>query len=741
MPASTPLVSVVMAFRNGARYLEPAISSVLGQDHSELELLLCDDASTDTSPAIAADWAARDGRVTILRSERQGGPGVARNRGFDAATGDWIAIVDADDMIHPGRTGALLDAARQYATDIVADDLVYFGQESGRTLLQSMTLTEPWRPDAAALLAAEAGRPAVPVGYLKPLIRRSALGALRYRDYMTVGEDFDLLLRLFVSGSTGVVVPQAHYLYRRHGSSISHRLAEADVVGMLQALRDLEHDFPDAAGALGNAINARRKALQRELTFAGLVSRIKAGDATGAVKTMIRQPQLSVPLARAGIEGWSRRMASRSVPSPTAPVTLSLQQRGPDVVPIKAAPDDWSASDVAAFVARTGAGAGHIRASGRAGLHALSYVPGWRAAELSPPEDGWTEAELARIAALPGLVTMTDAPIVPGRVHVRTPTYRRPEGLTRCLRTLIEQTHADWICDVYDDDPQGSGRAVVAMLGDPRIRYRQNPVQRFASGNIDQCFGRANPHRAEYFCVLEDDNFLLPSFLETNIAAARDAGVEIVFRNQLVEFASGTADARLSRGGLLDEKLTERRYDPDHFRLALMAGIGVSNGGLFWSVRARSDLEIQVDCTATLQEFYRTFAIEEPIFVAMEPLAVWAENGAATTRNLGASASWLKRELALKAAIGRLRRRAWRRAGPAERAAFLNDPAFSYPREDRARGLVKSLVSVDTGGVLPRREIAALLLRGLLIRLTGRPEPSLGAFLSARSAAPSSGPH
>ncbi|MBF9033145.1 glycosyltransferase [Rhodobacterales bacterium HKCCE2091] len=731
---TNPLVSVVMAFRNGARYLDPAIASVLGQSHGALELILCDDGSTDAAPSVVADWAARDVRVRCIRSEVSGGPGAARNRGFDAARGDWIAIVDADDVIHPDRIATLLAAARDHGAGIVADDLGRFGDDRGGTILEPLNLTGPWLPDAADLLSAEAARPAIPVGYLKPLVSRGALGAMRYRDYMTIGEDFDLLLRLFMAGARGVVLPQALYLYRRHGSSISHRLAEPDIAGMLRAMDDLDRDMPEAANRLAGPLAERRAALDRARAFASLVARIKARDPRAAT-VLLGSPSLARPLVAAGIEGTLRRIGPGTARAATEPVTLSTQDHGPNTIRIPAHAADWTARDVAEVARRTGAGVGHVRVAGRAGLHALGFVPGWRAAELTPPEDGWTEAELDRIAALPGPVARTDAPVIPGRVHVRTPTYRRPAELERCLRSLIDQTHADWVCDVFDDDPDGAGRAVVAALGDPRIRYRQNPVQRFASGNIDQCFTRTNPHRAEYFCVLEDDNFLLPAFLEKNISAARDAGVEIVFRNQLVEFGSGTDGARLSRGGLLDAKLTERRYDPDHFRLAILADIGVSNGGLFWSVRAVSDLEIQVDCSATLQEYYRTFAIEEPIFVAMEPLAVWAENGEATTRDLGGSASWLRRELALKAAVVRLRRRAWRRAGPAERAAFLDDPAFSYPREDRARGLVKSLIRLDTAGALPPREVAALVLRGLLIRLTGRPESSLGAFLTARSAA------
>jgi hypothetical protein len=337
----------------------------------------------------------------------------------------------------------------------------------------------------------------------------------------------------------------------------------------------------------------------------------------------------------------------------------------------------------------------------------------------------------ARLGAAPS----AGGGITPGLVHVRTPTYQRPGPLERCLRSLIAQSHSTWICDVFDDDPDAAGRAVVAALGDPRIRYSQNRPQKLATGNIDRCFTSENPYGAEYFCVLEDDNFLLPEFFAANIADMARAGVEIVLRNQLVEFNTASDGAHVSRGGLLDERLTERCYEPAHLRLAVLADIGVSCGGLFWSCRSLSDLEIHLRCSATLQEYLRTFAIAEPIHVAMRPLAVWAESGEGTNRNQGEKIGWLRRELALKASVARLQRHAWRTASPEQKAAFLEDEAFRYPAEQRARGLVKSLVRLDVGAVLPLREVVRLAVRGLLIRIAGRPEPSVQGFVSERVSA------
>lgn len=328
------------------------------------------------------------------------------------------------------------------------------------------------------------------------------------------------------------------------------------------------------------------------------------------------------------------------------------------------------------------------------------------------------------------------SPFQPDRVHFRTPTYKRPLALRRALQSMIDQTAADWVCDVYDDDPSEAGRSVVAALADPRIHYTANTPQLFASRNIDHCFSAENPRQAEFFCVVEDDNFITPEFCAENIALARREQVEIVLRNQVIEHASGTNAARIGTTGVLDDLFTEGRYDAEEFRLALLAGIGVSNGGLFWSVRARSMLEIQYSCTATLQEYLRTYSIAEPVYVAMQPLAVWAENAEQTTRNAELKAGYLRRELDLKRAVQALRRKVWLETSPTRQAAFLTNPRFATPAGVRATHVAKALIRQGLGGHVSPLEALRLRVRGVMIRTLGRLTPDFERFLATRGRNP-----
>lgn len=106
-----PRVTVVMAVYNAAQFLHEAVASVLGQTYRDLELIVVDDASSDSSLAILE--AVDDSRVRIIRHEINKGASLSRNDALAAAQGEFVAIMDADDVCAPTRLErqiAFLDA-------------------------------------------------------------------------------------------------------------------------------------------------------------------------------------------------------------------------------------------------------------------------------------------------------------------------------------------------------------------------------------------------------------------------------------------------------------------------------------------------------------------------------------------------------------------------------------------------------------------------------------------------------
>ena len=99
----TPLVSVVMPVYNSEKYVAESIESILGQTCSDIELIIVDDGSQDRSAEVIREYEGRDDRVRLLRQDCNMGVATARNRGIEDANGEFLALMDSDDISLPTR--------------------------------------------------------------------------------------------------------------------------------------------------------------------------------------------------------------------------------------------------------------------------------------------------------------------------------------------------------------------------------------------------------------------------------------------------------------------------------------------------------------------------------------------------------------------------------------------------------------------------------------------------------------
>lgn len=307
-------------------------------------------------------------------------------------------------------------------------------------------------------------------------------------------------------------------------------------------------------------------------------------------------------------------------------------------------------------------------------------------------------------------------------ILVRTPTYRRPQLLTRALRCLQSQTHQDWVCEVRDDCPQGSARAVVEALGDRRVHYVQNVPQKFMVKNLDDCYLKDNPFKADHFFMLEDDNQVRPEFMSTGIEICSQMGVSICQMNQVVEHNTDVEVPFVGDVGIFDDIFDEKVYTSGEFRLAMFGAIGISNGAVFWSKSILNEMAVRVPTIPTLEEYLRTALVSEPVYVSREKLAVWAENEQSTNRNLGLDKSWLRRELDLKASVAALQRAVWNMTPPTLRESFLRGEVLRIPVERRRSALDKAGIAYPR----PARPFGLKsAVKRLAVRTLGRVHPSV----------------
>lgn len=121
-----PSLSIVVPTFNASDFIEKCLNSILAQKGIDLEVLLVDDGSNDDTVAKARQVAELDGRVTVITG-RNSGPAIARNRGVEAARGEYLAFVDADDEVLPNAYATMVGSLERTGSDIATGSYIRIG--------------------------------------------------------------------------------------------------------------------------------------------------------------------------------------------------------------------------------------------------------------------------------------------------------------------------------------------------------------------------------------------------------------------------------------------------------------------------------------------------------------------------------------------------------------------------------------------------------------------------------------
>lgn len=238
--SQAPLISIVLPVYNGARYLPESLASVVAQTYPHWELICVDDCSTDETPAILAEWAARDSRIRVIRHERNKRLPGALNTGFAAATGDLFSWTSDDNHYRPEALATL--AQRLQAESAVSFAYSDFAQmdEDGR--ITGVTVA----PSPEGLVSGNNGLASF-------LYRRSVYE--RVGDYaadLFLAEDYDYWLRILAAGFTLTPIHETLYEYRHHSHSLTDAYREGAFAAAEKALLrnapDLTRRYPQLRG-------------------------------------------------------------------------------------------------------------------------------------------------------------------------------------------------------------------------------------------------------------------------------------------------------------------------------------------------------------------------------------------------------------------------------------------------------------------------------------------------------------
>ena len=213
------LITLIIPVYMVEPYLNRCISSIVRQTYKNLEIILVDDGSKDSCPAICDRWAKKDKRIRVIHREN-GGLSAARNSGIDAAQGEYLAFVDSDDFVSEEFIEALYQACKRTKSQIaqcryeyVDGDVMTKDKEevteptevfSGKEMIKGMS----WRDGAYNVVA------------WNKLYHKSVFEGVRYPEGR-IHEDEATTHKLFYQAEQVAFVYRYLYGYYTGGTSIT----------------------------------------------------------------------------------------------------------------------------------------------------------------------------------------------------------------------------------------------------------------------------------------------------------------------------------------------------------------------------------------------------------------------------------------------------------------------------------------------------------------------------------------
>ncbi len=204
-------VSIIVPAYNVEKYITMCADTILNQTYRNIELIIVDDGSTDTTAMILDDIAQRDKRVVVIHKENAG-VSAARNTGLDVANGEYIVFVDGDDYLAEDYVEYMLGLAKQTGTDYCLSKNCYTRNDEQQIKVDNVEVMTA--EDATALLLS----PRVIVGCWNKIYKKSFLdeNALRFSTTLFYGEGLAFITTAAqLSEMVGVGCRKVYY-YRRN---------------------------------------------------------------------------------------------------------------------------------------------------------------------------------------------------------------------------------------------------------------------------------------------------------------------------------------------------------------------------------------------------------------------------------------------------------------------------------------------------------------------------------------------
>ena len=259
MENKQPLISVIVPVYNAEKYLFECVESIAGQSYSNLEIILIDDGSKDSSGELCDSYALKDERIKTIHKEN-GGVSSARNKGLDIATGEYVMFVDSDDKIVSDSVSILFKAIDERDFDIACggtvetDNDAYF-EGNICEWIENESVVQSLRDHPYTF--SSCGK----------LYRKSLVGETRFLTDIRINEDTMFLFEILCKEPKVVNIKDRLYYYRQNFDSASNSIYSEKFEDILivsdRKHRIVNERFPDLLYLADNMmLKARMNLLQ-----------------------------------------------------------------------------------------------------------------------------------------------------------------------------------------------------------------------------------------------------------------------------------------------------------------------------------------------------------------------------------------------------------------------------------------------------------------------------------------------
>ncbi len=239
-----PRVSVIVPAYNTEKYIETAIDDLRNQTYPNLEIIVVDDGSTDHTLDICEAKAKVDRRIRII-SKENGGVASARNAGLQAATGEWIGFMDADDRIDPEMYELMINSVERYPCDCAACRFVTEYSEKISLKFPHVTgfETKFIEGNKACLMSISSNNSAMGVFVWNKIFKKTIIKDLKFDMRMSVLEDAFFVYQALAKAKRIQVMDVPCYHYRYSFDGLTRNSKTTEYLRGIEGLGRLVHYF------------------------------------------------------------------------------------------------------------------------------------------------------------------------------------------------------------------------------------------------------------------------------------------------------------------------------------------------------------------------------------------------------------------------------------------------------------------------------------------------------------------